>query len=246
MVAARAYRAITARLPRTDCLAFFAYNRPPMPSRSRQTPESRAEARRRARLAATGYNVDEPVADEPRVAGASRQQGRLQRIFPMPPPLPGHPDPLAGFSYDGPFGSVVRTFYLLSRRPIVWVAFGITWAICYVGTTLLGSSVVGIVASLGTFGSLVAAGWFGWPRPWAYGALSAALGYVIFSLVLAVLAVRGVQLTTAPIAPAQAAVSLAFSGMFMTIIGALAGFYGGYLRRRLARSGGRTTSARRR
>ena len=108
----------------------------------------------------------------------------------MPPQLPGYPDPLAGFTYSGPFGSVVRTLYLLGRRPIVWLGFGVTWAACYVGTTLLGNSIVGIVASLGTFGSLVAAGWFGWPRPWAYGAASAALGYVIFSLVLAVLALQ--------------------------------------------------------
>jgi hypothetical protein len=217
-----------------------------MPPRSRHTSESRAEARRRARLAAAGY-VDEATAEPPEAAAATRQPGMLQRVFPMPPALPGFPDPLARFSYDGPFGAVVRTLYLLSRRPIVWIAFGITWAICYVATTLLGNSIVGIVASLGTFGSLVAAGWFGWPRPWAYGAMAAALGYLIFSLVLAVLALSGQQLTgDKPIQPAQAAVSLAFSGLFMTLIGALAGFYGGYLRRRLAQSSGRAATTRRR
>jgi hypothetical protein len=217
-----------------------------MPSRSRHTAESRAEARRRARLAAAGYDVDEPATETAAATTSTRQPGLLQRIFPMPPPLPGHSDPLAGFTYAGPFGSVVRTLYLLGRRPIVWIGFGITWAICYVATTLLGNSVIGIVASLGTFGSLVAAGWFGWPRPWAYGGMAAALGYLIFSGVLAVLALSGQPLTQQPIEPVQAAVSLAFSGVFMTLIGALAGFYGGYLRRRLAQSSGRAATTRRR
>ncbi len=217
-----------------------------MPSRSRSTLASRAEARRRARLAAAGYEVDAQTPETP-PSPVSRPTGLVQRMFPMPPPLPGYPDPLAGLTYAGPFGSVIRSLYLLGRRPIVWLAFGVTWAACYVGTTLLGNSIVGIVASLGTFGSLVAAGWFGWPRPWAYGAAAAALGYVIFSLVLAVLALSGQPLTTTPIDPPQAAVSLFFSGLFMTIIGALAGFYGGYLRRRLAsQSGRRPSSARRR
>jgi hypothetical protein len=217
-----------------------------MPPRSRPTAASRAEARRRARLAAAGYEA-EPDEIETAPATPPPPAGMLQRIFPMPPQLPGYSDPLAGLTYGGPFGSVVRTFYLLGRRPIVWLGFGVTWALCYVGTTLLGNSIVGIVASLGTFGSLVAAGWFGWPRPWAYGAASAALGYVIFSLVLAVLALSGEPLTKDPIPPFQAAVSLFFSGLFMTIIGALAGFYGGYLRRRLAsQSGRRPSNARRR
>jgi hypothetical protein len=216
-----------------------------MPTRSRSTLESRAEARRRARLAASGYEVDAETAEP--APEPSRPAGILQRMFPMPPALPGYADPLGGFGYTGPFGSVVRTLYLLSRRPLVWLGFGVTWAACYVGTTLLGNSIVGVVASLGTFGSLVGAGWFGWPRPWAYGAASAALGYVIFSLVLAVLALSGEPLTTTPIEPLQAAISLTLSGLFMTFIGALAGFYGGYLRRRLAsQTGRRPSNARRR
>ena len=89
--------------------------------RSRSTASSRAEARRRARLVAQGQlPADDEGADEsPASPRSAPSGGILGRMFPPAPPLPGKPDPLAGFRYDGPFRTVVTTLWLLARAPLV-------------------------------------------------------------------------------------------------------------------------------
>lgn len=219
--------------------------------RARASSASRAEARRRARLAAQGLP---PTDEEPAETSAGSPGGSpggggfLRRMFPPAAPLPGKPDPLVGFDYDGPMRGVVSTLWLLARRPLVWMAFGLLWAASYLATNAFSASIIGIVASLGTFATLVAAGWIGWQRPWAYGAAAAALGQLIYGGVLAVAALNGYDIDgpgrAVPVA--NAIVSLFVSAIFMTAVGALAGFYGGYLRRRLAEPRPGRTAVRRR
>ena len=229
-----------------------AYNRPPMSTesqRSRSTASSRAEARRRARLAAQGQlPTEDEGAEETAPAGRASSGGILGRMFPPAPPLPGKPDPLAGFTYEGPFRTVVTSLWLLGRAPLVWLAFGVMWAIAYLATNALGGSLLGTIASLLTFGSLVAAGWSGWRRPWAFGAAAGATGQVIYAAFLGATAASGADIDGPgrSIPLGQAITSLVTSGIFMIAIGALAGFYGGYLRRRLAEPRAGATRARHR
>jgi hypothetical protein len=209
-----------------------------MSEQTRQS-RSRAEARRRARLAAQGRLTEDELGDEPSAGSTSTSAppggGFLRRMFPPAPPLRGKPDPLAAFTYDGPLRGLVSTFYLLARRPIVWIGMGLVWTVCYSVTTLYGSSSFAFVTSLGTFAALVAAGWLGWQRPWAYGVAAAVLGYLGYAAVLIGLALNGVDIDgPASVAPSEAAVTLGINGLFMSAVGGLAGFYGGYLRRRLA------------
>lgn len=192
---------------------------------------------------------DDAAADEgPGPARSAPTGGILARMFPPAAALPGKPDPLAGFSYDGPFRTLVTSLWLLGRAPLVWLAFGVLWAIAYLVTNAFSGSPLGVVASLVTFGSLVAAGWLGWRRPWAYGAAAGATGQFLYAAFLGITAASGADIDgpgrSIPIG--QAITSLITSGIFMIAIGALAGFYGGYLRRRLAEPRAGATRARRR
>jgi hypothetical protein len=218
--------------------------------RSRSTASSRAEARRRARLAAQGQlPAEDAWADETATPTANAPSGGiLARMFPPAAPLPGKPDPLAGFSYDGPFRTLVSALWLLGRAPLVWLAFGVLWAIAYLVTNAFSGSLLGVIASLVTFASLVAAGWLGWRRPWAYGAAAGAIGQLLYGAFLGVSAASGADIDGPgrSIPVGQAITSLITSGIFMMAIGALAGFYGGYLRRRLAEPRPGATRARRR
>ncbi|HET7685513.1 MAG TPA: hypothetical protein VFM19_03805 [Candidatus Limnocylindria bacterium] len=219
-----------------------------MSTQTRRTASTRAEARRRARLAAQGQLLEEEMDEAPAPATTRTTTGGgiLARLFPPAPPLPGKPDPLAGFSYRGPLPGLMSTLWLLGRHPVSWVLPGIVWAISYFATNAGRGSFVSLVASLGTFAALVGAGWIGWQRPWAFGAAASILGQLGFGGLLGVLALNGVDVdgpnVTIPVE--QAAVSLITSGIFMAPIGALAGFYGGYLRRRLAQP--RTSASTRR
>lgn len=169
-------------------------------------------------------------------------------MFPPASPLPGKPDPLAGFDYHGPFRTLVTTLWVLGRAPLVWLAFGVLWAAAYLATNALGGTFLGTIASLLTFGSLVAAGWLGWRRPWAYGAAAGATGQLLYGAFLGIAAASGTDIDgpDRSIPVGQAVTSLITSGIFMMAIGALAGFYGGYLRRRLAEPRAGATRARRR
>lgn len=219
-----------------------------MTTRSQREAESRAEARRRARHVAQGRLDEEPVDDETTPAIRSAQpQGAgnvLQRLFPPAAPLPGKEDPLAGFHYEGPLRGVISTLYLLGRNPLIWIAMGVVWALAYIGTLYFKQSIIGIVASMLSFVALIAAGWLGWQRPWAFGLASAVLGYLLYAAF--------VVLNLSSI-PAQGAFTvgelanfLVVSGLLQAAVGLVAGFYGGYLRRRLADTPGGKQQRRRR
>ncbi len=193
---------------------------------------SRAEARRRARLAARGQPEEEDAAAIE--AGAPVSPSRdsfLTRIFPTAPPLPGRPDPLADFGYTGPLRPIVAVFYLLGRAPLAWVPFGLAWALGYVAAIAGGPGLLGLSAQLLQFGALIAAGWFGWRRPWLYGAAAGLLG---FALLFGYILVLSLGTASSPADPSagQSAAAAAVSGFYATIFGAVGGWYGGYLRRR--------------
>lgn len=199
---------------------------------SRREAEARAEARRRSRLLARGETFDDSAGDD-EPAAAPRQQGLtfLQRVFPPAPPLPGKSDPLLGFSYSGPLPQVVSSFWLIRRNLYAGVGMGILWAAAYIVTVLYGGSMIGVSASFLSFGSLVAAGWLGWQRPWLYGLVAAVVGYVLFASYFSYLAANDPDGTAAT---GELAQYLFSNGLLQIGVGALAGFYGGYLRRRFS------------
>jgi hypothetical protein len=209
--------------------------------------ERRAEARRRARLQAQG-RLEEEWGERDAVEAAPSGQSSpsmLQRLFPPAAPLPGKPDPLAGFTYTGRMRPVVSSLWLIPRNLFAGVVMGILWAAAYIITIQYARSMVGSIASFASFGALVAAGWIGWQRPWLYGFVAAVIGYVLYAIYV-VIALAGNPALNEPGATTQAALFLLTNGVLQAGIGGLAGFYGGYLRRRLADPTARQQSAARR
>jgi hypothetical protein len=244
----------------------------------------RAEARRRARYAAQGRDLDELESDEEeaaqpeRATAAPRPSGTLlQRLFPSPPPLPGKGNPLAGFRYEGRFRPLVEALYLLRSHPLPWLTGGLIWA---VGRIFSNNSMSGILASLVSFTALIGAGWVGWWRPWLAGLAASIVGWIVFIGLLGALTVTGGTATPSPVAsgsvvalpsgsavasatavpsasaasaepsastapgvadqspPAagDVAISLGFQTAIQLALGIGAGWYGGYLRRRMVAS----------
>lgn len=195
--------------------------------------ERRAEARRRSRLAAQGRV---PEAEEGETETARPRQPSMsffQRLFPPAAPLPGKPPPLTGFTYAGRLRPVVLGGWLVRQNLPAGILMGIVWAAAYILVDQYGRSLFGTIASFVSFGALVAAGWIGWQRPWFYGFVAAALGYILYAgYVLA--ALSGKPGVVQPGPTSTLATILATNGLLQLGIGALAGFYGGYLRRRIA------------
>jgi hypothetical protein len=189
---------------------------------AQQEAASRAEARRRARLAARGLDPEEASEEDPEEPPARRGGSLLGRIFPPAAPLPGRPDPLANFHYTGPLRPVVGGLYLLARNPLSWVLPGLVWA----AARLLPGSPFELIGSLVSFGVLIAAGWFGWQRPSLFGAAAGALGYLAFLLVIAFAAPALYAFVTPE--------AVLVNGVLYTGLGLISGWYGGYLRRRQA------------
>jgi len=203
-----------------------------MSKRSNRDAAARAEARRRARLAAQGRLPEDEEAAQAATAQSTPAPGLLQRIFPPAAPLPGKPDPLAGFHSSGRWQVLVSSLWLIPRNPIAGAGMGVVWAVAWIATYFYGQSLPGTIASFVSFGSLVAAGWIGWQRPWVYGLTAAVIGYLIFSPFFAVYI--GPQVAAQGGTTGEIAQFLAINGAMQAAIGALAGFYGGYLRRRMA------------
>jgi hypothetical protein len=154
----------------------------------------------------------------------------LQRIFPPAPPLSGKPDPLAGFTYAGRGRRVVEHLWLLGRNPFAWIITGGVWALAQFMTIAAGGGIEAAALSMLAFAALITAGWIGWQRPWLYGAGAAALGTVLFlSIAFAT------QLDPeAALRIDQVILAGMSNAVLYAFIGAFAGWYGGYLRRRLA------------
>jgi hypothetical protein len=205
--------------------------------------ERRAEARRRARLQAQG-RVPEDEQDEVEPATERRPSlSLMQRLFPPAAPLAGKPDPMAGLTYTGRFRPVVSSLWLIPRNLFAGLGMGILWVAATILVAQNGRSLVGTIASFGSFGALVAAGWIGWQRPWLYGLVAVAVGYALYAPYFA-FAIAAQQ--TPPWSASVTATYLATDALVQLGIGILAGFYGGYLRRRLADPATRQAAAARR
>ena len=212
--------------------------------------ERRAEARRRSRLASQGRVVEEGE-DEEEAAPPPRQRSMsfFQRLFPPAAPLPGKPPPLTGFTYAGRLRPIVLAGWLMRRNLYAGIGMGILWAGSYILVSQSGQTIVGTIASFVSFGALVAAGWIGWQRPWFYGLVAAALGYLLYAPYFVLAYTRDPSSDPASpthVPPEQVATYLITNGVLQVAIGAVAGFYGGYLRRRIADPATRQAAAARR
>ena len=209
------------------------------PPRSDRARESRAEARRRARRfdeesAAEDVSDDGSTRAVATTTPRDRQPSLIRRLL-LPPaaPLPDKPDPLAGFTHSGPRWrrGLAAGVYLLRAQPLVWVAAGVLWAIA----RLLESqpNAIGLAASLVAFGALIGAGYLGWQAPWLYGLASALVGAILL------IAFGYTQLLATGLDPLASAGTALFAfflyyAPFYGAMGTLAGWFGGYWRRRLA------------
>jgi hypothetical protein len=203
-----------------------------MPSR---TPEeraaSRAEARRRARLAARGEVAQDDSPDLEPDEPATRRSV-FDRLFPPAPPLPNKPDPLAKFDRNAPLRPIRERIYLLRRNPLPWVLGSLA---CFIGYTLSGpyrASPLGLLGTFLAFGSLIAAGWFGWQRPALFGTVTALIAWALLTIVIVLTyTAQGFDLAAFP---AELALPYLLEGVIRGGFGFLGGWYGGYLRRRQA------------
>jgi len=212
-------------------------------------------------MVAQGRVLDEDNEEVAATPARGPSPSLFKRIFPPAAPLPGKPEPLAGFTYSGRLRPLVTAGWLIRRNLFAGLGMGVLWAAAYVLTIQYGQSLVGTVASFVSFGALVAAGWIGWQRPWLYGLVAALIGYLLYAGYLAILPRQVPEIIetlrrvpfgyllfgrTDALTGSQLATYLVTNGALQTAIGALAGFYGGYLRRRLADPATRQAAAARR
>jgi hypothetical protein len=223
------------RLP----LAYRPLTVRPMPVQSAAMSvdeRSRREARRRARLAARG-ELPEFEASEPEPGRSAQRGGFLGRLFPSAPPLPGRPDPLAGFSGSGPMRPIAERVFLLRRNLIAWVLPALVAFLGLMASLSDRESVIGLFGTFVLFGALIAAGWFGWQRPTLYGTAAALLGYfVALALIFAFFSSRGAS-TGAFGNPLEVITGFTLQALFYGALGFIGGWYGGYLRRRQVQIG---------
>lgn len=215
-----------------------------MTNRSAAERAARAEARRRARLAARGELDERSPDDEPAEPAQPARRTFWERLFPTAPPLPGKGDPLAGFSYSGRLRPLVEIGWLLPRNVLAWLVPGVLSgaALVFGGP----ASGVGFLGTMLYFICLIAAGWIGWQRPSLYGVTAALVGLVLFlPVAFTFFAGLGVD-SLSDYGPPEAVISsLLFQGLLLAFVGFVSGWYGGYLRRRQAEVGRQTKRSRR-
>lgn len=242
-----------------------------MSNRTRRQPLSRAEARRRARQLDRGEDLDYTEDEQPSAEAGARPSGPaglFGRLFPPAPPLPGKPDPLAGFTYTGPLRGAVAGLYVLAFNPRGWLLPGIAWAVAqllsYINLLTAAAysnqfstpentvappnyGLIEIVGLLATVFAVVAAGWIGWQRPWLFGLAASIAGTLIQALILGLL-IDPVPVANATFAGVFSAITINQILQLQWALGALIGWYGGYLRRRMTVTapGGREGRQRRR
>jgi hypothetical protein len=212
-----------------------------MPGRRSHSEQDRAEARRRARLASQGKELpaedETPESTSPSQSTSpspgSRPPNLFARLFPPAPPLPGKGDPLAGFTYTGRFRSVRSGAWLLLRHPLPWGIAAAGWAVLQLALLITArQNMVAFAITLGQYSLLIGAGWFGWWRPWLFGAAAGVIGVVLHAFIASLVTLQSGEGTEAALAVLGSLLALlALYGL----VGAFAGFYGGYLRRRMAR-----------
>ncbi len=169
--------------------------------------------------------------------------GFLTRLFPPAPPLPNRPDPLAGFDSSGPLRPVRERAFLLRRNLLAWVLPGVVAFVGYIASLFYQASILGLIGTFVLFGSLIAAGWFGWQRPTLYGTAASLVSYLLVTaLILVQLGQMGADVES--LGPERVIPDLVRRALYQAGLGFLGGWYGGYLRRRQTQMA--TTDTRRR
>ncbi len=190
----------------------------------------RAEARRRRRLAARGELPESQEPDaEPEVT--ERRGGILDRLFPPAPPLPNRPDPLTGYSGDGPLSPITKRIFLLRSNLLAWVVPGAISSIGLYASITYVNNPIGLFGTFLLFGGLIAAGWFGWQRPSLFGVAAAILGFAIATAIV-LLSFSAQGATPETFAASAVILNLLIQALYQSALGFLGGWYGGYLRRR--------------
>lgn len=216
-----------------------------MSNRAHDDRASRAEARRRARLVARGELPPEEPADTPDTAPEPKRGSLLQSLFPPAPPLPGRPDPLAGFERSGPMRPIRERLFLLRRTALVWILAGIAALIGYIAYRFYVGHIFGILGMFLMFGAYIAAGWFGWQRPTLVGA---ATGFVAFLIYLTMVVWSFASQGVGPdefLGPGAVIANGVVELLYHVGLGFIGGWYGGYLRRRQTQISGQARRARR-
>jgi hypothetical protein len=155
------------------------------------------------------------------------------------------PDPLDGFDRAGPLRPVRERLFLLRRNPLAWLGPGLLAFVGFLASVFYAGGFLGLIGTLVLFGSLVAAGWFGWQRPTLYGTAASIIGYLLSAgLILYTFASQGAPPDTFG-TPAQLATRLLVDGVIQAGLGLLGGWYGGYLRRRQTQLSGENRRRRR-
>ena len=208
--------------------------------------QTRADARRRSRMAARGELPGEDVEEMAEETPARPGGGFLSRLFPPAPPLPNKPDPLAGFEREGLLRPIRERAYLLRRNLLAWVVPGVVAFVGFLASLFYAQGILGLLGTLLLFGALVAAGWVGWQRPTLYGTAASVLGYLLSTgLIVYFFASQGAGPETFG-TPDRFAFRLVSDGLIQAGLGFLGGWYGGYLRRRQTQLSGAARDARRR
>jgi len=194
---------------------------------------SRAEARRRARLAARGELPATDDDEDEEIAASQRSGGGiLSRLFPPAPPLPNRPDPLAAFDRSGPMRPVRERLFLLRSNVLAWILPGIIAFFGFFASIFYAQGLLGLLGTFVLFGALIGAGWFGWQRPTLFGAAAALVSFVLSAgFILWTFASQGAGPDTFG-TPGQVAIELGLQAAYQAGLGFLGGWYGGYLRRR--------------
>jgi hypothetical protein len=157
--------------------------------------------------------------------------GFLTRLFPPAPPLPNRPDPLAGFDGSGALRPVRERAFLLRRNLLAWVLPGVVAFVGYIASLFYQASILGLIGTFVLFGSLIAAGWFGWQRPTLYGTAASLVSYLLVTaLILVQLGQMGADVES--LGPERVIPDLVLRALYQAGLGFLGGWYGGYLRRR--------------
>lgn len=202
-----------------------------MPATRSRSSRERAEARRRQRQVARG---EEPLHEDlvTTTAATPRPPSLLTRLFPPAPPLPGKGDPLAGFTYRGRFRGYVAGAWLLARHPLTWGVAAAGWAVLQLALLVTPrENLVAFAITLGQYGLLIGAGWFGWWRPWLFGTAAGMIGVIFHALLAGLIVIQTGESLESALGVVSSLLALV---VLYGLVGAFAGFYGGYLRRRMA------------
>ena len=174
----------------------------------------------------------EEAAMAPTTTPAAGPAGLFGRLFPPAPPLPGKGDPLKGFTYRGRFQGIVSGAWLIFRHPLAWGAPAAGWAVLQLVLLLFArQSLVAFGITLAQYALLIGAGWFAWWRPWAFGLAAGVFGTLLYALLAGIVTLQAGETPEAALAVAAGLSTLL---VLYALVGAFAGFYCGYLRRRMA------------